>query len=102
MEAFFCIVLSYFVLRAFIKSERNKKLDRLERQEKIKEYQRKEREKLRKNKPKVRIEKAPLTAEEIAEAEIEKQKQRDIEELRKQGYTDDIITMIIPTINNGE
>lgn len=36
--------------------------------------------------------------------EKEKQKQHDKEilELRKQGYTDDIIAVILPTINNGQ
>lgn len=33
---------------------------------------------------------------------IDKETERDIAELRKRGFTDDLIAMIIPTINNGE
>ena len=34
--------------------------------------------------------------------DIEKQKEKEINELRKQGYTDELIAVIIPTINNGQ
>lgn len=43
-----------------------------------------------------------IAREEELKKDIDKQKQRDIEELRKQGYTDELIAVILPTIYNGE
>lgn len=45
--------------------------------------------------------KAQKEAEE-AKKIIDKQRERDIADLRKQGYDDELIAVIIPTINNGE
>lgn len=99
MDAFWCILLSFLVIRAFIRSERAK---REERAEMIAAYQRKEEAKRKKErKVKITRKKPELAEEEKLQAEIEKQKQRDIEDLRKQGYSEDIIAMILPTINNG-
>jgi hypothetical protein len=88
MEAFWFFWLTLFVLSAFFKSERARK-DR----EAIPEHRRNT----------VRNRKA-MPKREVKEvlSEAEKQRRRDIEDLRKQGFSDDIITMIIPTINNGQ
>ncbi len=34
--------------------------------------------------------------------EEEKQHEKDIADLRRQGYTDELIAVILPTINNGQ
>ena len=41
---------------------------------------------------------------EVEEAQkiVDKQRDQDIADLRKQGYTDELIAVIIPTINNGQ
>lgn len=66
MEAFWCIVLSFFVIKAFIKSERNKKEERRSRNTVKERWDR-----------------------------IERRKQREKE-------ADELITVILPTINNGK
>jgi hypothetical protein len=39
-----------------------------------------------------------LTVEE----EVKRRREKDIAELKKQGYTDELIAVILPTINNGQ
>lgn len=39
---------------------------------------------------------------DLAQKEIDDQKKRDIEDLRRQGYNDELIAVILPTINNGK
>lgn len=39
---------------------------------------------------------------EAQKKEVEKRREKEIEELKKQGYTDELIAVIIPTINNGQ
>ena len=96
MEAFFCIVLSYAALKAFWKSERKKA---------------KERKSL--DLPATNLEKIKAIGdidkaakeEEVQDKlrkDVEKQKERDAEHLRKQGYSDELIAVILPTINNGQ
>lgn len=105
MDPFWGITLSLLAISKFWKSERGKNIDKRDEQKRIED-------KIEQEKQKAVIAKytavfsEPLTEEE-KEAEklqkdIEKQKERDIAELRKQGFTDELITTIIPTINNGK
>jgi len=102
MEAFWAITLSVLVIRAFWKSQSKRSAEL----------------RYEKEKAKLKIDKAylaelqeratpvPLTKEQKEAAklqkDIDKQKEREINELRKQGYTEDLIAVIIPTINNGQ
>lgn len=103
MELFWCIVLSTIVLRYWWK--RNKPDLWEDDKEKIKEA------------PSLNLEAAKEMQKEakdkavLAEAQAklekeQKQKQlqydRDVAQLRKQGYTDELIAVIMPTINNGQ
>lgn len=81
MDAFLGITLSFLVIRWYWKRVTAKRSGRV------------------KLAPPIPAEHATTKAY-VDEKEI--QRQKDIEDLKKQGYTDDIITMIIPTINNGQ
>lgn len=43
-----------------------------------------------------------LKAEEKERMKADKKREKDIADLKKQGYTDELIAVIIPTINNGQ
>ena len=45
------------------------------------------------------VEKTPA---QIRQEKEEKQREQDIKDLRKQGYTDELIAVILPTIRNGQ
>jgi hypothetical protein len=77
MDAFWCITFGFLILRAYIKSEAKKASKNIEPEQ-----------------PKT------YTLDEQNADEI--QKERDRAELRKQGFTEELITVIIPTINNGK
>lgn len=101
MDAFWGITLSVIAISMFWKRERIKKEDR--------RYDRqKAAEKIEKQKQQKVIDKyasifaGPLTSEEKAEVRAEKERELEIEQLRKQGYTDELIAVILPTINNGQ
>lgn len=91
MDAFFCIVLSYLVLRYCWRSDtfgvrgRFKKpnISNPEPVKSLDEYIAQE-----------KIDKVKM--------EAERQKEKDIAELRNQGYTDELIATIIPIINNNK
>lgn len=94
MDAFFCIVLSYLVLRYCWRSD----TFGIRHKFKVKE-------------PEVNTDPAPVKSldeyiaqEKVdrAKIEAEKQRDRDIAELKKQGYTDELIATIIPIINNNQ
>lgn len=38
----------------------------------------------------------------VKKSSEERRREQEVEELRKQGYTDELIAVIIPTINNGQ
>ena len=86
MDAFFCITLSILVLRYWwkhhppkaSKPEPPQEFD-LDKLKKVESY----------------------TIERRKREEANKQREKDVAELRKQGYTDELIATILPTINNG-
>lgn len=95
MDPFWGITLSTIVIARFWKKENQKRKER-------KEF--KEQQRLAAEKEAARP--IPLTEEEKeaqrVQKEIDKRRERDIADLRKQGYTDELIAVIIPTINNGQ
>lgn len=106
MDAFWCITLGTLVIAWFWKRENRKSAER-------KYDNRAEAERTEKQKQDVEIAKwsakfmpEPVSPEDLeaerALKEAQKQRDRDIAELRKQGYTDELIAAIIPTINNGQ
>lgn len=99
MEAFFVIVMSYLLISNFIRKEvralkrrRHKAyytperacrmIDEWVEQDKIKAKEAKEKQ--------------------YAEDKRVEQRNADIAELKKQGYTDELIAVILPTIENGQ
>ena len=102
MEEFWFFWLSLIVLSFFFRSERRKKAYRKERREEIQLQDALVRNELRG----IQEAEMPLTEEEAKELEFnkeaEKQRNRDIAELRKQGFDDKMIAVILPTINNGQ
>lgn len=105
MDAFWCITLGTIVVAWFWKRERNKAYDR--KTEKLK-YAKKNEEAKQKEVIAKYTEAfgRPMTkAEKKAEDRkiaVEKEREKQIAELKKQGYTDELIAVIIPTINNGQ
>jgi len=106
MDPFWCITLSVLVVSKFWKRERGKKKIR-------RYYEEKDRKESEKQQAQDLLDRVDflmlpdmLTPEE-KEAEkkriaAEKQKEKDVAELRKQGFDEELITTIIPTINNGQ
>lgn len=86
MEVFFCVVLSLLAIRAAVKSEW---LYRPLRTPKPAE-------------PLQPIQLTPLTDEQKAKLRAEQERQKDVEALRKQGYNDELIAVILPVVSNGE
>ena len=101
MDAFWGITLSVIAISMFWKRERIKKEDRRYDEQKAAERieKQKQQEVIDKYAP---IFAGPLTAGEKAEVKTEKEREQDIERLREQGYTDELIAVILPTINNGQ
>lgn len=83
--AFFCITISIFVLSKWWKHQR------------VKWYRRNEFKVIPNN---IRTQIKPDVKD--LEKEVDNQKKKDIEALKKQGYTDELIAIILPTINNGQ
>ena len=77
MDAFWCILLSILVLSAFIKGQVRRKEEKASK-----------------------IERAQSAERVYSRKTVKTQEDKDIEELRKQGYTDELIAVILPTINN--
>jgi hypothetical protein len=93
MDAIFCIVLSTLVLRSWWKS--HKPLNRAEN------YQEAKTQPQTISSFKKESDKTPEDIEaEKLQKEIEKRKNKDIADLKRQGYTDELISVILPTINN--
>lgn len=90
MDAFWCIVLSFFTLRWFIKSEREKR------------GLRRPRNPIASDEPVIHTEFDEELQAIRKRREADDQRERDIMELKKQGYTDELIAVILPTINNGQ
>ena len=105
MDAFWGITLSVIAISWFWKRERIKQEDK-------RYIKSKQDEDIEKEKQRQVIEHyapifaGPMTKEEKAElaAKNKAEKERTEEEarLRKQGYTDELIAVILPTINNGQ
>lgn len=88
MEAFLCITLSIIVLRSWWKNRNKNDYFNFD-----------ERYAATFDMPE------PSTAEKESEklrVEVERRKAKDIEDLKKQGYTDELIAVILPTINDGK
>lgn len=86
MDAFFCITLSMIVLGAAWKSHRRT-------------ISRRSKDKAIAVRYSADVDKELLAADRAAK-EAKKQREKDVAELRKQGFTDEIIATILPTINN--
>ncbi len=86
MDAFWCITLSILVIRWYWNNHRREP--------------RQESEPI----PETVITKELINADksEKEKMEAEKQRQKDIADLKKQGYTDEIIAVILPTINSNQ
>lgn len=105
MDAFWAITLSVIVISMFWKRERIKKDDRGYEKKRIQD-------KIRQAEEQAVIDKyTPILAGKLTSAEkaeidkekrLKKEREQEIERLRKQGYTDELIAVIIPTINNGQ
>lgn len=104
MDAFWCIVLSTIVLRWWWKKHKKYMLGKEEVEETVEA-------------PKIDMEAAEEMQKKSKDAEVlasaqkklddearEKQRQydKDVAALRKEGYTDELIAVILPTINNGQ
>ena len=105
MDPFWGITLSVIVVSSYWKRQRNRLED--ERYHKKKREEQVEKEKQKEvverysaifSAPLTEAEKKEMQAKKKAEREREAEKER----LRKQGYTDELIAVILPTINNGQ
>lgn len=105
MDAFWCITLSVIVISIFWKRETIRNKDRQSRKEKLNARieQEKQQEVIRKY---TSIFCGPLTEEEKRDEqiqkELEKRRKAETEKLKKEGYSDELIAVILPTINNGQ
>ena len=105
MDAFFAITLSVIFISMLWKRERIRAAD-------IKYKERKEADRIEKEKQEEVIERystifaGPMTSGEKAKIKakkrVENERKKEIEHLRRQGYTDELIAVILPTINNGQ
>lgn len=104
-DAFWCITLGTLLIAWRWKVERNKAYDRktqrLKNEKKNEEA--KQQEVIAKytaafGKPITKAEQKALDDQKAAKLQHDKQ----VAELKKQGYTDELIAVIIPTINNGQ
>lgn len=102
MDAFWCITLSVLLLRWWWKRNKAGIIQKEEKKEEVEP-------------PKLNIEAAKEMQQENKDKQVladeqkkldkqEREKQRqhdkDVAELKRQGYTDELIAVIIPTINN--
>lgn len=107
MDPFWGITLSVLAVAKFWKREKARAKDKKYFLEKEKEKERNQKiaEVVDMFMLKHDIPETPKTREELeaekAAKEAQKQRDKDIAELRKQGFTDELIATIIPTINNG-
>lgn len=105
MELFWCIVLSTIVLRWWWKRNKPDLWEDDKKKEEIKEAPSlnmeaaKEMQKEAKDKAILAEAQAKLEREQ---REKQRQYDRDVAQLKKQGYTDELIAVIMPTINNGQ
>lgn len=91
-DAFWCITLGMIVLRLWWKSGfRN-------RRKNIEEDLKSEPVPI----PEQVIEINGDLKEQQAQKKADKQREKDIADLKRQGYTDELIAVILPTINNGQ
>lgn len=91
MEAFWAITIIIVVVRLYWKHS----TDTLPREEKVEPP-------VTQAPTRVQDDVIADTKAEHARKEIERQKEKEIAELKKQGYTDELIAIILPTINNGQ
>ena len=95
MDPFWGITLSVIAISSFWKSEKRKSAER-----RYDKARREEKAIAEASRP------IPLSEEEKEakriQKEIDKQRERDIQDLRKQGFSEELITTILPTINNGQ
>lgn len=106
MDPFWAITLSIIAISIFWKRENRKSDDRKHLKDKDAERI----EKLKQEEVIAQFTEAiqpePLTPEEKEAERVlkeeQKQREKDIADLKKQGFTDELITTIIPTINNGQ
>lgn len=105
MDAFFAITLSVIFISMFWKRERIKAEDRRYEEKKLGDRREKAKEEAVIEKY-TAIFSAPLTEAEKKEIQAkkkaEREREQETERLRKQGYTDELIAVILPTINNGQ
>ena len=105
MDPFWGITLSVLVISRYWKRERIKAEDR-------RYYEKKQKDDIEKAKQEEVIERystifaGPMTSGEKAKIKdkkkVENERKKEIEHLRRQGYTDELIAVILPTINNGQ
>lgn len=101
MDPFWCITLGTLVVARFWKREKRKNKERrYEKEEHNKRVeQAKQDEVIAKYSA---VFGAPMSKEEKEAIAAKRQRDKEVEELRKQGYTDELIAVILPTINNGQ
>lgn len=105
MDPFWGITLSVLVISRYWKRERIKAEDR-------RYYEKKQKDDIEKAKQEEVIERystifaGPMTSGERAKIKakkkVEDERKKEIEYLRRRGYTDELIAVILPTINNGQ
>lgn len=105
MDPFWCITLSVITVSTVFKRERNKRKEKKAELEKIDRRIEAEKEQAVIEQYRA-VFSVPETVEEKEARKAAKQAQeqhdKDVAELRKQGFTDELIATIIPTINNGQ
>ena len=105
MDPFWGITLSVIAISSFWKRERIKAArGRIHQRKKADEQERIKQEEVIDRYSAIFSE--PMTREEVSEEkrkqDNEKERERETERLRKEGYTDELIAVILPTINNGQ
>ena len=95
MDAFFCITLSIIILRSWWRHNVGVQPRRRDNEFTVEPKSIKSFDVSQKATPE------ELELEKLNK-EVEKQKQRDIADLKKQGYDDELIAVILPTLNNGQ
>lgn len=95
MDPFWGITLSYLVLRKWWRHQKEEEaLKKQDKEEFFEKYDYAQ---------KTVAQKTPeQLAEELAQQQFEAERQKDINDLKKQGYTDELIAVILPTIRNGQ
>lgn len=101
-EAFWAILLIVIILRAYWKHSAPSRHDNLREAFFGKKKEKKPDMPVTGNAGFVKPEIQKLIDREAQKNRDEAQRQKDIAELKRQGYTDELIAIIIPTINNGQ